>query len=182
MDAWRHRQGGNEHSQFGFLTADRGRQSRGHHNRPSATGGREETGLEEVPIHVALELSPEQVKGLRIMDNRSHEESEWDLALLAPEIGELRDLAFDLSLTGLNGREIDNLLRDPNADEKADQIPPLPDVATAQPGDLWLCGSHRVLCGDSTNAEMVARLLRRPQTNLDGDRSALRHLTGFRMA
>lgn len=116
-------------------------------------------GLKEVPVHVAKDLSPEQVRGLRIMDNRSHEEAEWDLALLAPEIGDLRDLAFDLSLTGLNDREIDNLLRDPNADEKADQVPPLPDIAASQPGDLWLCGSHRVLCGDSTNAEVVARLL-----------------------
>ena len=121
-------------------------------------------GLKEVPVHVAQDLSPEQVRGLRIMDNRSHEESDWDLALLAPEIADLRDLAFDLSLTGLNGREIDNLLRDPLADEKANQIPPLPDVAAARPGDLWLCGSHRVLCGDSTNSEAVARLLgdRRP--------------------
>ena len=41
-------------------------------------------GLKEVPVHVAQDLTPEQVRGLRIMDNRSHEESEWDLALLAP--------------------------------------------------------------------------------------------------
>jgi DNA modification methylase len=116
-------------------------------------------GLAEVPIHVARELSPEQVRGLRIMDNRSHEEAEWDYALLAPEIAELQSLAFDIGLTGLNDREIDTLLRDPAADEKADQVPPLPDVPASRPGDLWLCGPHRVLCGDSTSPEAVTRLL-----------------------
>ncbi len=53
-------------------------------------------GLAVVPVHVAPDLSPEQVRGLRIMDNRSHEESEWDFALLAPEIADLRSLAFDV--------------------------------------------------------------------------------------
>jgi len=116
-------------------------------------------GLAEVPIHVARELSPEQVRGLRIMDNRSHEEAEWDYALLAPEIADLQSLAFDISLTGLNDREIDTLLRDPAADETADQAPPLPEVAASRPGDLWLCGPHRALCGDSTSPEAVARVL-----------------------
>ena len=115
--------------------------------------------LKEVPVHVAKDLSPEQVKGLRIMDNRSHEEAEWDLALLAPEIADLRGLAFDLSLTGLDGTEIDNLLHDPAADEKADQVPPLPEVPASRTGDLWSCGMHRVLCGNSTNKDDVARLL-----------------------
>ena len=44
-------------------------------------------------------------------------------------------------------------------EEKANQAPPLPDVAATRPGDLWLCGAHRVLCGDATSAEDVARLL-----------------------
>jgi ParB-like chromosome segregation protein Spo0J len=55
-------------------------------------------GLKEAPVHVALDLTPAQVKGLRLADNRVHEESEWDLALLAPEIADLRALAFDVSL------------------------------------------------------------------------------------
>jgi DNA modification methylase len=104
-------------------------------------------------------LTPAQVKGLRIMDNRSHEEAEWDLALLAPEIADLQALAFDLTLTGLDGREIDGLLATPVDDEAANAAPPLPEVAGARSGDIWLCGAHRVLCGDCTDAQSVARLL-----------------------
>jgi DNA modification methylase len=115
--------------------------------------------LGEVPVHVARDLTPAQVKGLRIMDNRSHEESEWDLALLAPEIADLQACAFDLSLTGLDGREIDGLLATPIDDEAANAVPPLPEVAGARSGDIWLCGPHRVLCGDCTDAQSVARLL-----------------------
>ena len=78
-------------------------------------------GLSEVPVHIARDLTPEQVRGLRLADNRTHEEAEWDLALLAPELADLRALAFDLGTTGFDGREIDSLLRDPAAEEKADQ-------------------------------------------------------------
>src|SRR6266852_1691555 len=116
-------------------------------------------GLKEVPVHIAQDLSPEQVKGLRLMDNRSHEESDWDLALLAPEIADLRALAFDLSLTGFDGRDIDSLLATPLDDEKANAAPPLPEIATSRPGDLWLLGPHRVLCGDATSQEAVSKLL-----------------------
>ena len=125
-------------------------------------------GLKEVPVHVARDLTPEQVKGLRLMDNRSHEDSAWDLVLLAPEIADLKALAFDLSLTGFDGREIDGFLTQPEDDEKADAVPPVPEVATSRPGDLWLLGptdgtgagaTHRVLCGDSTSAEATTRLL-----------------------
>jgi DNA modification methylase len=115
--------------------------------------------LKEVPVHVARDLTPVQVKGLRLMDNRSHEEAEWDLALLAPELAELSAVDFDLSLTGFDIHELDSLLRDPMDDEKADEAPPLPTVATSRLGDLWICGEHRVLCGDSTSRDAVTRLL-----------------------
>jgi DNA modification methylase len=115
--------------------------------------------LKEVPVHVASELTPAQVKGLRLMDNRSHEEAEWDLSLLGPELADLGALDFDLSLTGFDVHELDKLLRDPLDEEKAEQAPPPPDIAATQLGDLWLCGDHRVLCGDATSAQDVARLL-----------------------
>src|ERR1700676_3259118 len=57
-------------------------------------------GREQVPVHVAQNLSPAQVRAYRLMDNRSHEETDWDLELLGPELEELRDLDFDLTLTG----------------------------------------------------------------------------------
>jgi DNA modification methylase len=116
-------------------------------------------GIKTVPVHIARDLTPEQIRGLRLADNRTNQEAEWDLSLLAPEIADLRALAFDLSQTGFDGRELDALLRDPAADEKADQAPPLPEVAATQPGDLWRLGPHRVLCSDATSPEAVSRLL-----------------------
>ena len=116
-------------------------------------------GLKEVPVHIASELSPAQVKGLRLMDNRSHDEAEWDLALLAPELADLSSLDFDLGLTGFDLHELDDLLRQPIDDARADEAPPLPDIATSRPGDLWICGEHRILCGDATKLEAIETVL-----------------------
>ncbi len=116
-------------------------------------------GLTEIPVHVARDLTPAQIRGLRLADNRTNQEASWDETLLALEISELDGLDFDLSLTGFNVNELDSLLRDPLDEEKAEQAPPLPEVAVTQPGDLWLIGPHRVFCGDATNKDAVARLL-----------------------
>jgi DNA modification methylase len=116
-------------------------------------------GLTEVPVHVARDLSPAQIRGLRLADNRTNQEASWDEDLLASEIVDLSNLDFDLSLTGFDVHELDALLRDPMTDERADQIPPLPDVAATRLGDLWICGEHRVVCGDATSTDAVMRLL-----------------------
>lgn len=115
-------------------------------------------GFDQVPVHIAANLTPAQVKAYRLMDNRSHEEAEWDFELLGPELEELRGLDFDLELTGFDSREIDDFLADPDQDDRANAVPPVPDTAASKPGDLWLCGKHRVLCGDATAADAVARL------------------------
>src|ERR1039458_1736165 len=80
-------------------------------------------GLTHVPVHVAENLTPAQVKAYRLMDNRSHEESEWNLELLGPELEELRGLDFDLDLTGFDPHEIDDFLSDPGADDRANLAP-----------------------------------------------------------
>jgi DNA modification methylase len=116
-------------------------------------------GCSEVPVHVAENLTPAQVKAYRLMDNRSHEESDWDLDLLGPELEELRGLDFDLSLTGFDDREIDEFLADPDADDRANLVPPVPANPAAQPGDVWVLGDHRLACGDCTQADVVATLL-----------------------
>jgi DNA modification methylase len=118
-------------------------------------------GLKEVPVHVAENLTPAQVKAYRLMDNRSHEETDWDLDLLGPEISELRDLGLDLTLTGFDAAEIDRLLANPDEDAKANAAPPLPEVAVTQLGDLWCCGPHRLLCGDATQESATLRLCAR---------------------
>jgi hypothetical protein len=115
--------------------------------------------LTHVPVHVADNLTPAQVKAYRLMDNRSHDESEFDLELLGPEFEELQALDFDLSLTGFDSREIDDFLADPDLEDRADNVPPIPEAPVTRLGDLWLCGKHRMLCGDATSPEAVARLL-----------------------
>jgi DNA modification methylase len=117
-------------------------------------------GLSHAPVHVAHDLTPVQVRAYRLLDNRSHEETDWDFDLLGLEMGELKDLNLDLSLTGFDAREIDELLaRDAELEDRANQVPELPSDPVTRPGDLWVCGSHRVLCGDATDPDGVSGVL-----------------------
>jgi DNA modification methylase len=115
--------------------------------------------LEQVPVVLCDEWSPGQVKAFRLLVNRSATWANWDDELLAFELQELAALEFDLSLTGFEPAELDTLLSTIQSDEQVDAAPSVPEVPVSGPGDLWLCGTHRVLCGDSTNREAVARLL-----------------------
>lgn len=118
-------------------------------------------GLEEAPVHVAADLTPEQARAYRIADNRTAELSEWDLELLPLELSGLQEIGLDWNLLGFAERELQKLL-DPGVSEgeiEADAIPEPPDEAITQPGDLWILGEHRLLCGDSSNADDVQRLL-----------------------
>jgi DNA modification methylase len=115
--------------------------------------------IEEIPVILCDEWTPAQVKAFRLMVNRSVNWASWDDELLALELQELSEADFDLSLSGFDPGEIDALLVDPADDEKANAAPPLPENPVSRVGDLWLCGPHRVLCGNSTSAEDVARLL-----------------------
>jgi len=72
-------------------------------------------GLVEVPVHVADNLTPAQVKAYRLMDNRSHQETSWDGVLLAGCLAELQAADADLALTGFNPDEITAFLMDGNA-------------------------------------------------------------------
>ncbi len=102
--------------------------------------------LLEVPVHVA-DLPAAKIRALRLMDNRSHDEAQWDPEILTAEMLELRALDLDLSMTGFNSRELDALLRVDSSDE--DDVPPVPEAVVTKPGDLWLMGEHRLLCGDA---------------------------------
>ncbi len=115
-------------------------------------------GFKQVPVYQPTNLTPAQVRAYRLMDNRSHEETDWDHDLLAEEMCELRDLDMNLDLTGFDPQEIDGLLLDDD-DDGANQVPPLPERAVTNSGDLWECGSHRVLCADATTPDAVALLL-----------------------
>jgi DNA modification methylase len=115
-------------------------------------------GISEVPVILCDEWSPAQVKAFRLLVNRSVTWAEWDPNLLALELQDLKAADIDLSFTGFDASEIDKLLIDPDQDAQANAAPPPPEVPVSRPGDLWLCGKHRVLCGDATRPETVARL------------------------
>src|SRR5512135_75173 len=126
-------------------------------------------GLKTVPVHVAANLTPAQIKAYRLMDNRSHEEAEWDMELLPLELEDLKALDFDLGLTGFDERELGKLLGSGRHPDE-DVVPEVPENPASKPGDLWLLGDlphqHRVLCGDSTSPEALVRLLGDRKPNL----------------
>src|SRR5260370_11542908 len=101
--------------------------------------------IAEVPVILCDEWTPAQVKAFRIMVNRSVAWADWDEELLSLELQELNAEEFDLSLTGLNPKEIDDLLALPE-EEEANAAAPLPENPVSRSGDLWICGKHRVLC------------------------------------
>jgi hypothetical protein len=113
-----------------------------------------------IPVILCDEWTPAQVRAFRLMVNRSVTWADWDEELLAIEIQELNAAEFDLSLTGFDPKEIDDLLLlIQEDDDQANAVPPVPAIPVSRPGDLCLCGKHRVLCGDSTRPEDVATLL-----------------------
>ncbi len=118
-------------------------------------------GLERVPVHVARDLTPEQIRAYRIADNKTAELAEWNLELLPIELAELQGAGIDWSLLGFDQDELAKLL-DPGVKQglcDPDDIPEPPDEAVTKPGDLWLLGDHRVLCGDAGSVADVDRLL-----------------------
>ncbi|MSQ94782.1 MAG: chromosome partitioning protein ParB, partial [Gemmataceae bacterium] len=118
-------------------------------------------GLIEVPVHVAIGLSPAQAKAYRLADNQTATLSQWDEERLPLELAELQKMDFDLNMTGFSSEELLRLLEPlkPDGLTDPDDVPEPPDEAITKPGDLWTLGNHRLLCGDSSKPEDVDRLL-----------------------
>src|SRR5437870_7782311 len=106
-------------------------------------------GLEMVPVHVAVGLTPAQIKAYRLADNQTASLAQWNYDLLPLELAELQTMNFDLNLTGFSAEDLLRLLGGPTTAGLADpdDVPEPPDEATSRPGDLWLLGRHRLLCG-----------------------------------
>ena len=118
-------------------------------------------GLKQVPVHVAKDLTPAQVKAYRLADNQTATLAEWNYDLLPLELKDLQGMNFDLSLLGFDTSDLATIL-DPDGTQglcDPDDVPLPGDEAVTQPGDLWVLGNHRLLCGDSGGAEDVDRLL-----------------------
>jgi DNA modification methylase len=117
-------------------------------------------GLTEVPTIELSHLTPAQRRAYVIADNKLALNAGWDDEMLRLELGDLRDEGFDLDLTGFDAVEIGRLLIDATEGlTDPDQVPPAPDTPASRPGDVWLLGRHRLVCGDSTDAETVSRAL-----------------------
>ncbi len=119
-------------------------------------------GLENVPVIYLSHLSEVQRRALVLTDNKLAENAGWDEDLLRLELEDLQAQDFDLELTGFDFDEIDRLLNadtEPAGNIDDDDIPETPDAPISKPGDLWLLGNHRLLCGDATVLGDVERVL-----------------------
>ncbi|MBI2818140.1 MAG: site-specific DNA-methyltransferase [Acidobacteria bacterium] len=112
-------------------------------------------GMTEVPVIVLDRLTEAQRRALVIADNQlAQSGAGWDEELLRIELESLKEDGFDLDLVGFTDEELEDLLRDPeqvtagNTDE--DEVPPEAESTVTVPGDIWIFGEHRLLCGDST--------------------------------
>ena len=118
-------------------------------------------GLKEVPTIELSHLSEAQKKAYIIADNKLALNSGWDDAMLAIEFAELEALDFDLELTGFSLEEIEafEVEEIPEGLTDEDAVPELPIEPVTKLGDVWLCGKHRVMCGDSTSIDAVEKLM-----------------------
>jgi hypothetical protein len=126
-------------------------------------------GLREAPVHVAANLTPAQVRAYRLLDNRSHDESSWDDELVGLELVDLKGLGFDLDMTGFDLHEVDEYLA--RAEGRGgltdpDAVPEPPATAVSVPGEVWVLGNHRVLCGHARSAADVAKVLAGGRANM----------------
>lgn len=104
-------------------------------------------------------LTEAQKKAYRIADNKLGELAAWDDEFLALELDDLKVLDFDLDLTGFDDKELGKILDAGKEASEDDYEPPAEIETSIQRGDLFRLGRHRLLCGDSTSAEDVARLM-----------------------
>ena len=119
-------------------------------------------GIATVPVVVLDHLTPTQRRALVIADNRIAENAGWDEAMLQVELADLQGDDFDLSLTGFDADALADLLagEETTSDGQTDEDS-VPDagISITRPGDVWICGNHRVICGDSTDASTYDALM-----------------------
>lgn len=111
-------------------------------------------GLETVPVVMADDLTPEQVRAFRLADNKTAELAEWDLEALERELAELEDL--DMERFGFDELRKEAELDDVQEDDYNEEPPEEPKTKV---GDLYQLGDHRLLCGDSTDPVAMKKLM-----------------------
>ena len=120
-------------------------------------------GLEIVPVVVLDHLTPTQRRALVIADNRIAENAGWDDAMLRIELEALMGEGFDLDITGFDADALAELIAGDEPDNEGqtdeDAVPEFSETPIARPGDVWIMGPHRLLCGDATLATSYDALL-----------------------
>ena len=127
-------------------------------------------GMETIPAIIVDHLTKEQEDALRIADNKTGEIAEWNEDLLRAELKALEEAGFGIEDLGFDNSELEALLggdvsvsvgeTDPNA------APEVPEVAVSRPGEVYVLGGHRLVCGDSTKAEDVGRVCREGEADM----------------
>lgn len=117
--------------------------------------------MEEVPCIVLSGLTEAQKKAYIIADNKMALNAGWNEELLKLELENLKELDFDLELTGFNVDELDDILGNNEEETEIveDEVPEVPEEPKAKLGDIYQLGNHRLMCGDSTNPDDVDRLM-----------------------
>jgi site-specific DNA-methyltransferase (adenine-specific) len=116
--------------------------------------------MSEVPCIRLEHLTEAQRRAYVIADNRLALNSGWDTEMLKVEFADLQELGFDLELTGFDLDEIKELLAPVGTEglTDPDDVPELPETPITVPGDIWVMGKHRLLCGDSTSISDLEKL------------------------
>lgn len=124
-------------------------------------------GMAEVPCIVADDLTDAQVKALRLADNKVAEFSEWEMNLLGEELGELAEISdIDMGDFGFDLSEFDNIGLDDEETEVVEDEVPEEVEPVCKKGELWQLGEHRLMCGDSTDADAVSKLMNGERADL----------------
>jgi len=119
-------------------------------------------GIELIPCIRLDHLTDAQKRAYVIADNKLAENSGWDEAVLAREFEALLAQEFNVALLGFSEKEAGQLLQfipDTLGETDQDDVPPVPEVATTAHGEIWNCGNHRVMCGDSLSADNISVLM-----------------------
>ncbi len=116
-------------------------------------------GMAEVPTIELAYLTPAQRKAYILADNKLALNAGWDIELLQAELEGLKELDFDLSLTGFGDNELAGLLDKTEGLTDPDDVPDVPESPITQLGDVWTLGRHRLVCGDCTDADVVDKCL-----------------------
>ena len=120
-------------------------------------------GMSEVPVIVLDHLTATQRRALVLADNQLALNAGWNAEMLRVELEDIKTDGFNLELIGFTAEELDTILLGPEETSEGltdeDAVPETPETAVTVPGDVWIMGDHRLLCGDATQLDAVEKVL-----------------------